>query len=127
MKSDKFENYATEKQFQQAVVNFLRFHGYSVFVLGFYRTKVKCPFCNHFFHSSGSYGNARGAPDLIVSHDQFPQGVWVGVELKRPGAKLRLTAEQKRLYEKNRIFLVASWEDADRLLEHLSKFIVDSG
>jgi hypothetical protein len=55
-------------------------------------------------------GQDRGAPDLLVTCERFPPGVWIGLEAK--GSRTRLSAEQQRLLAARRIHIVRSWEDA---------------
>lgn len=47
-----------------------------------------------------------GLPDLFVTHEQWPQGEWLGLELKTATGRLR--PAQKALNEKGRTVVVRS-------------------
>lgn len=56
------------------------------------------------------YGASPGVPDLLVTHPKWPEGCWLGLEVKGP--KTALSQEQRVLEALHRIVVVRSWEDA---------------
>lgn len=81
----------SERALQSQIVAGLRYLGYVVLEIGAYRRRSRCPQCGAWSFAAGGYGNSTGAPDLLVSHAEWPAGLWVGLELKAPGGKLRTT------------------------------------
>ncbi len=62
----------------------------------------------------GNLGTDKGVPDLLVTHHLFPQGVWIGLEVKTASGKL--TAEQQNLLDMKRIYVVRGIADAARAI-----------
>ena len=68
----------------------------------------KCPRCHR--HVGMPKGTTPGVPDLIVSRETWPVGVWLGIEVKGPAT--RVSAEQQALAAAGRIVVARSFEDA---------------
>jgi hypothetical protein len=60
-----------------------------------------------------------GVPDLLVTKKAWPEGSWLGLEVKN--AKGKLTDEQKVLEANGRIIVVRSIEDAKLAIESFEK------
>ena len=54
--------------------------------------------------AAGCYvGNTNGLPDLFITHQDWPIGEWLGLELKTPTGKVR--PEQQRLADAGRVVI----------------------
>ena len=73
-----------------------------------------CPRCSHRFRPKGGYGTTPGVPDRLARHSDWPQGLWLGLELK--GSKTRLSPEQKLLLADGAIYVCRSGEEAREAL-----------
>lgn len=89
-----------ESGIQDAAVAVLRLLGYRILVT---TTHIKRG-------TSYASGQDKGIPDLLVSHDAWPEAFWVGVEMKRPGG--RLSPAQDELKTAYRIVVAHSVEEA---------------
>lgn len=69
------------------------------------------------FRQKESSGVSKGLPDIFVVHDTFH--LFIGIEVKRPGAVRWSSPEQKEAYLASEFILAQSPEDALRgLLPH---------
>jgi len=84
----------SEDQVQQEIVRALQMAGYHVDHTTAYRQR-------------GPSGVSRGIPDLLVSHALVP-GVYLGVEVKRPGRFRYSSTEQQLAAESGRFFVAQS-------------------
>ena len=57
-------------------------------------------------------GTTPGAPDMLVSHPDWPTAEWLGLELKTPTGKVR--PEQQKLADLGRVVIVRSVADGLR-------------
>lgn len=73
-----------------------------------------CPRCSHRFRPVGGYGATPGVPDRLVRLDNWPRGVWLGLELK--GSKTRLSPEQKLLFADGAIYVCRTGDQAREAL-----------
>jgi len=64
------------------------------------------------------YGSSKGVPDLLITHNSWQDGCWLGIEVKGPNTKLSL--EQRLLEIDGRIQVARSWEDAIRIVKSFS-------
>jgi hypothetical protein len=71
----------TEEEIQSAIVRILAY--YNIQCLQTSYRGVKCSICHKKVY--GGYGASLGVPDLFVRHKVWPKGLWLGMEVKRPG------------------------------------------
>ncbi len=105
----------SEDVLQTHVMGALRTRGYIVLSTVHRYKKQRCPKCAQQFWAQGGYGATPGVPDLIVSHADWPSGMWVGLELK--GTQTVLSPAQKQLREQDRIFIVRTVDQALSIVE----------
>ncbi len=84
----------TEHEIQAAIVDALRVCGLTVYSTTAYRQK-------------GPSGVDRGVPDLLVCVDGLP-GIYIGLEVKRPGPVKWSSPEQLAAYKDMRFFVASS-------------------
>ena len=60
-------------------------------------------------------GTTKGLPDLFVTHDSWPTGIFIGLEVKTEKGALK--PEQQELLDRGRIAVVRSFEDAYRAVQ----------
>ncbi len=70
----------------------------------------RCPKCSENFRDHRGDGASKGVPDLVVSHPAWPEGTWLGLEVKGP--QTRVSPEQKSLADAGRIRVVRSIAEA---------------
>ena len=102
----------TEDFVQTQIVQYLRLKGFIVLVTSVRKGRVD--------QRTGrweGYGTSLGIPDLLVSRENWPEAVWLGLEVKRPDKSPVLTPAQKELLAAGRIVIVQSIEDADKAIE----------
>lgn len=58
---------------------------------------------------------SSGVPDLLISHDKWQEGMWLGLEVKT--AKGKPTTEQQELLDRGRIVAVRSVDEALRVMD----------
>lgn len=103
----------SEAQVQAAIIERLTVAGYIVASTSRVRRGVRCA-CGRFSYPSGGDGVTRGLPDLFVSHQDWPAGMWIGIEVK--GTRTAVSADQRLMAGLGRIFIVRNQDDADRLV-----------
>ena len=101
-----------EEQVQRSVIDGLTALGYAVL-----QTTVRG------VHKG--YGSSKGVPDLLVTRNCWPEGLWLGIEIKGP--KTALSAEQKQLLEAGRIFIARDWETARQIVDEQTKIFTRTG
>lgn len=74
-----------EAGLQDAVVEALRYAGFTVLQVGRWRRRTRCPECGAWHTPRGGYGNETGTPDLLIGHRHWG-AVLLPIELKAPGA-----------------------------------------
>ena len=62
----------------------------------------------------------KGVPDLIITHDGWPENAWLGMEIKKPGGKA--TPEQAALAARKRIVIVDNVDDA---IKEFRAFVIE--
>ena len=70
----------------------------------------QCRECGTWARPTGGTGTTPGVPDLLVSHEEWPEGLWLGVEMKDSDGGLQL--EQKLLLAQARIVVARAAEAA---------------
>jgi hypothetical protein len=87
--------------------------GYTTFVVGEARAKVKCPAegCGEVFYPTGYAGNTPGTPDLLAFSNRadFPPVAFL-IEVKTSKGKVR--EKQQVLADSGRSYIVRSCSDA---------------
>lgn len=101
-----------EDDVQSQIVQWLRANGYLVQVTT--RRVKKCRQCGAWPRKGD--GATRGIADLLVRHPAWPNGIWLAIEVKRPGTVRWSSPEQKQLAIVGDIVVVQSIEDAAREL-----------
>lgn len=101
---------ATEDETQTTIVQGLRAHGYLVLVTS--RRAKKCWHCGQWPKSGSGDGVSKGVSDLLCRRQTWPMGVWVALEVKRPGPVKWSSKEQELLAETGDVIVVQSLEDA---------------
>lgn len=99
-----------ENAIQGGIVMGYRSYGYLTLETNEHRRPVRCPCCSHFFTPAGGNGRQAGVPDLLVSHEEWPQGLWFGVEIK--GSHTAVSPAQQELRAAQRIVVARSFEEA---------------
>lgn len=99
-----------ENAIQGGIVMGFRSYGYLTLETSEHRRPVRCPCCSHFFTPAGGNGRQAGVPDLLVSHEEWPAGVWFGVEVK--GSHTAVSSAQQELRAAQRIVVARSFEEA---------------
>lgn len=94
----------TEEQIQARLVDLLRLYRYTVLPTN--RNRRRCPSCRTFDNRPDAM--IAGIPDLLVTHDSWPEGVWLGIEMKRD-ASSRVRPEQQALLDRKRILIC--WDE----------------
>jgi hypothetical protein len=70
----------------------------------------KCLECGAWARPTGGTGTTPGVPDLLVSHETWPLGLWLGTEMKDGDGGL--TAAQELLQALGRIVVARSADEA---------------
>ena len=96
---------------------------YIVHEIGGKRRGLTCQCCGSYVPPSGSVGNTPGASDLQISRSDYPEGVWMALEMKDTHQPSALTQEQRELRALGRIYVawnlptaieaVYAFEDSD--------------
>jgi hypothetical protein len=110
---------ATEEQIQQAIMTALMLKGFIVLSTVHRRHLVRCECCEHTFYPPGGYGATKGIGDLIVSRYDWPDNTYILADVKSRTGKL--TAEQERLFQSEKLYIWRSVEDALRDCEAASR------
>lgn len=103
----------TEDDVQRVVVEGLSALRYVVTVIS--RRRKRCSSCGAW--SAGGDGVSKGAPDLLVRHPDWPRGMHVAMEVKKPGKVKWSSPEQQLAHEAGDTWLVQSLDDALRAIE----------
>lgn len=98
----------SEESLQEQIVAALRARGYTVLVTS--RRRKKCRKCGSYDYSGD--GVDKGLGDLLVTAAWMPAWLWVAMEVKKAGPIKWSSPEQKSLYERAKIMVVQSVEDA---------------
>lgn len=106
----------TEDEVQSVIVAGLRAHGYLVQVTS--RRAKKCPHCKEYSHQGD--GASKGIADLLVRRTSWPRGLWLSLEVKKPGSIKWSSHEQRLLAEVGDVVVVQSLEEALRAGEEFS-------
>ena len=102
----------SEDDTQRGIVDGLRAFGYRVLVTS--RRYRKCPQCGTVNHRGD--GVSKGLADLVCRHPTWPRGVWVQLEVKKPGSIKYTSTEQKLAHVAGEIYVVQSLEQALEVL-----------
>lgn len=101
----------TEDELQTQIIAFLRLHGYTVRITS--RRVKKCHHCGAWPRSGRGDGASRGLADLLVRKPSWRPGVFLALEIKRPGPQVRWSSrDQFEAWQAGEIILVRSLEDA---------------
>jgi hypothetical protein len=99
----------SEADIQRTIVEGLRLHGYTVLVTNPSRVFLSCPKCGS--RVDPRFRGDKGVPDLLVTHRMAAPGLWLGLEVKRPGG-VASNAEQKELIDAMAVVVVTSFDEA---------------
>lgn len=100
-----------EEDASEAVILFLRTHGYEVFDTTTKRKRVQCSQCGEWMWPKGGTGVTKGIADLLVTHDNWPPCVLMALELK--GTSTALSHEQADLLVRRRICVLRAENSLD--------------
>ena len=100
----------TEDGTQRVIVDGLRLHGYLVQITT--RRVKRCKRCGAWPKSGAGDGVSRGVADLLVRWPGWPRGMWLALEVKRPGPVRYSSVEQRIADVAGDIIVVQSFEDA---------------
>jgi hypothetical protein len=92
----------TESQLQILIVDYLRWHGYTVLETGLYKQSQRAV-------------NTNGTPDLLIRAKSWPMGFYIAVEVKTRTGRLR--AEQRALEEAGGSIVCRSLEEVLEVIE----------
>ena len=84
----------------------------------------KCAGCGAWARPTGGTGTTPGVPDLIVSHELWPIGLWIGIEMK--SATGALSPAQRLLRAQGRIFVARSAAEAVGLAQSVHAVITQA-
>lgn len=105
----------TEEETQRIIVEGLRWQGYQVQITT--RRRKRCWKCGTWPQAGD--GVSRGLADLLVRRQSWAPGLWLALEVKRPGAAVCYSSREQQAAVYNRqILIVRCLEEA---LEHLQK------
>jgi hypothetical protein len=117
MKTQPIENFkkqvrtrVKEDDIQRDIIAALRVLGFTVLETSEHRRRETCPKCGHSHAMRKGRGCSKGVADLLVTRDDFPPWVYIGLEVKGP--KTPLSPEQAELARCNRIVVVRSAQEA---------------
>jgi hypothetical protein len=96
----------SEEEVQAQAIADLRRAGWIVLQTSVRYFAQCCRECGSWFRPEGGTGQTAGIPDLLVSHETWPLGVWLGVEMKNAGGEL--SPEQDLLRLLGRIVIARS-------------------
>lgn len=101
----------SEDSLQRSIIDALEKLGYTVLTAS--RRVRKCQHCGE-YPGGGKGGDraSKGIPDLLVSHHSWPDGTWLGLEIKKHGKIRWSSAEQRVLAEQRFNVVVQSIEAA---------------
>lgn len=99
-----------ETDIQAAAIAELTRAGYIVLQCSVRYHAQRCRECGAWARPEGGTGQSPGIPDLIVTRESWPIGLWRGVEMKGP--KTPLSAEQELLLAQGRISAVRTAAEA---------------
>lgn len=100
----------SEEERQAAIMAALRLKGYIVLQTSEHRARVQCPKCDKWFVPRNGRGCSPGVPDLLVSRETWPEGLWMGMEVK--GEEGKPTKAQASLMELGRYGIVRTVDEA---------------
>lgn len=115
----------SEKAFQEQLIHTLGLFGYRCKELGKSRAKVTCKACGVTDWPRGWQGNTPGAPDLLVTHNGWPRGIWLSLELKTEKGDIR--SSQVEDIEAGRTLLCRDLETPLRALVEYEEGLCDGG
>jgi hypothetical protein len=98
----------SEDETQKVIVDGLHAYGYLVQITT--RRRKKCRTCGAWNHQGD--GASKGLADLLVRHPTWIFGLWVQLEVKRPGRIKWACPEQQIFAEQGDIVVVQSLEAA---------------
>lgn len=104
------ERMVSEDEIQRAIIVDLRLRGYEVLETSEHRRAEPCPHCKKFHTSTQGRGCLPGVPDLLVTHEDFPELCFLGLEVKGP--KTPITPKQQQLADAGRTVIVYSVKEA---------------
>lgn len=100
-----------EEDASQAVILFLRTHGYEVFDTTTKRKRVQCSQCGEWMWPAGGTGVTKGIADLLITRDNWPPYVLMALELK--GTATAISPEQADLLVRRRICVLRAENSLD--------------
>lgn len=101
----------SEADVQDAIIQRLELLGFTVMVTS--RIRRKCHNCG--YYPKGGDGVTKGLADLVVTHNTWPTGIAVLLEVKSPTTKL--SEEQKQLEMHGRIWVVRDQDVAAEIMQ----------
>ena len=114
----------SEEKIQAAAIAELKRHDFIVLQTTHRYNSQACPACGHWARPTGGYGATPGVPDLLCSREEWPRGVWFGIEKK--SATGTLSPAQVLLEAQARIVVTrtaaAALAEADTLSRAFAKY-----
>ena len=107
-----------ERDLQRLIVDYLEVQHYIVLELSAWRRRTTCPACGHAFHPRGG-SSSPGAPDMLLWHPLASPGGghgMLGLEVKLPGSRSRLSPAQRELVTLGVTRVVRSLEEVEQVL-----------
>lgn len=104
-----------EEAVQAVTIRVLERAGFIVLQTSVRYHNQECPACHKWFRPRGGTGTTPGVPDLLVTREDWPPGLWLGIEMK--DADGGLTAAQVLLHAQQRVFIARSPQMAVSLAE----------
>jgi hypothetical protein len=103
-----------EREIQEAIVQYLKLNKLAVLVTNVSVRKAAA----EAGRNAVGFVCSPGVPDLLVTSRYWPEGAWLGLEVKRPGGKL--SPAQKA---EGRIVVVRSIDDAREAVKAFSRHL----
>lgn len=101
----------TEYAIQRAIVDLLKLLKFEVLTTSVRRFNLK---------DGKGYGTTPGIPDLLVRAPRWPEGIWLGLEVKRARGG-RLSPAQRRVWQAGGIVVVTGPQEARVAVEKASR------
>lgn len=102
----------TEEQAQTLIMRVLSNAGYDVLSTVHRYKRIRCEKCGALTWPRGGYGATKGLGDLIVTREDWPGNAYVMADVK--SRKGRLSPEQKARFNRGKLFIWRSAEEALR-------------
>jgi hypothetical protein len=115
------EQYLKESSVQHTIESGLGALGLLVLHTQHQYANQTCPTCHRRFRPQGGYGADKGIPDLLARADDFPRGLWLGLEIKGP--RTAVSPEQQILEREGGIYICRTWESAEHAVRLTRQYL----